>query len=56
MCLKHGKPIYERELVKTFLHGAYQFSNAKGMRRPLDEHPVSAGASTLSAGATASRP
>ena len=53
---RHPKPLYERELVKTFLHGAYQFSNAKGMRRPLDEHPVSAGASTLSAGATASRP
>src|SRR5438552_3859786 len=28
-------PYYERELVKTFLRGAYQFSNAKGMRRPL---------------------
>ena len=53
---RHPKPLYERALVKTFLHGAYQFSNAKGMRRPLDEHPVSAGASTLSAGATASRP
>jgi hypothetical protein len=30
---RRPKTLYERELVKAFPHGAYQFSNAKGMRR-----------------------
>jgi hypothetical protein len=34
---RRPKTLYERPLVKTFRHDAYQFSNTKGMRRTIGQ-------------------